>query len=365
MITHKFENEEDLLLTAKLSTSEGERARSKLVTKYDGLVRSIAWKYKDKVEHDDLIQVGSIGLFRAIQKHDCSKANGATFKTYATHYINGAILHYVRDKAGTLKLPRDIQELISRINKCRQAFELKHDAEPSTNVIAQILEVPLENVLEALDAERKSYMVSLDQPCANDDAESSKLHEFVLDERCQQQMERADEYQRLYAAIERLPQRLQDVVKLRLEDRTQVDIAQMLGVGQMEISRRWRLAQKKLSKIIGEMDTVCLEMNTSVSCQRGQSLKVEISHEERLELTTTLKRRLPRRQFEAISLYFGLPNGQKMTSREVAECMGIKPQAVYQLMKRGIAQLDAETLLALGYRKSKRGRRTKQVLPEQ
>src|SRR5580698_2396968 len=149
------------------------------------LVKRIAYglarRSTDPVE--DLIQVGSIGLIKAVDQFKPDA--GAKFQTYATHLITGEIRHYLRDKTAMIRAPRELQELSFRINRLVQNLTARLGREPSDVEIAQELQVSVSRVNEAYEVDRRRTLISLDQALSNDAGSEQSLIDTLIDGRYQ------------------------------------------------------------------------------------------------------------------------------------------------------------------------------------
>lgn len=215
------------------------------------LVKRIAYglarRSTDPVE--DLIQVGSIGLIKAVDQFKPDA--GAKFQTYATHLITGEIRHYLRDKTAMIRAPRELQELSFRINRLVQNLTARLGREPTDSEIASELQIPVSRVNEAWEVDRRRTLVSLDQALSNDAGSEQSLIDTLIDGRYQtNQIAKEDRFM-LAEAIKLLRDGLREVVQLTFyEDLSQTEVARQLGISQMQVSRRLRAATAELYKII-------------------------------------------------------------------------------------------------------------------
>ena len=208
------------------------------------LARALARRNTDPV--DDIMQVGHIGLMKAIEKFDPTA--GSSFKTYATYLITGEIRHYLRDKTSMIKAPRQLYELYYRVNQIVQQLSGELGRTPTDVEIAERLQCPVSQVNQAKEADRRSKLVSLDQfmtPDQNDTTFVETLvdHQYFEVAACQENRIVLDE------AMGHLKEDLRVVVQLTyFEDQSQAEIARRLGISQMQVSRRLRKALDLLSK---------------------------------------------------------------------------------------------------------------------
>ncbi|MEW5820633.1 MAG: sigma-70 family RNA polymerase sigma factor [Cyanobacteriota bacterium] len=228
-----------------------ENIRNKIVAAYLPLVKKIshglARRSTDPVE--DLIQVGSMGLLKAIDQYDLN--GGAHFKTYATYLITGEIRHYIRDKATMIKAPRELQELSLRINKLIQRLQRQLGRPPTDLEIAEELQIPISRVHEASEANRRKSLVSLDQVISSGQEGEQFLVDKLIDSKYQEYLLAQEDRIMLNEAIESLNINLKEVIKLTYyNDMCQYEIAQRLGISQMQVSRRLKKAISELFKTI-------------------------------------------------------------------------------------------------------------------
>lgn len=215
------------------------------------LVKRIAYglarRSTDPVE--DLIQVGSIGLIKAVDQFKPDA--GAKFQTYATHLVTGEIRHYLRDRTAMIRAPRELQELSFRINRLVQNLTLRLGREPTDVEIAGELQIPVSRVNEAYEVDRRRTMISLDQALTGDAGNEQSLVDTLVDGKYQNlQIAKEDRFM-LAEAIKQLRDGLREVVELTFyEDLSQTEVARRLGISQMQVSRRLRAATSELYKII-------------------------------------------------------------------------------------------------------------------
>ncbi len=233
------------------SESRDPALRDSIIQASLPLVKRIAYglarRSTDPVE--DLIQVGSIGLIKAVDQFKPDA--GAKFQTYATHLITGEIRHYLRDKTAMIRAPRELQELSFRINRLVQSLTARLGREPSDVEIAHELEIPVSRVNEAYEVDRRRTLISLDQALSNDAGSEQSLIDTLVDGKYQtNQMAKEDRFM-LAEAIKQLRDGLREVVQLTFyEDLSQTEVARRLGISQMQVSRRLRAATAELHKII-------------------------------------------------------------------------------------------------------------------
>lgn len=238
-------SKEELLLRY-LETRDLE-IREQLVQSYLPLVEYVARKLSfSRDELDDLVQIGSLGLLRAIDRFDMTKE--VDFASFATPNIIGEIKHYFRDKRAIVKVPRRLQELYTKIKKhTREAQVLGHT--PTVQELSKLFEVSEDIVIEALDAWQSSSAVSLDMPAYNstDGTQTTLLDQLGTSDHGDTLINKVT----LRQAMTALPKRERRIVFLRFyRGMSQAEIAERLNLSQMHISRLLTASLKKLKETI-------------------------------------------------------------------------------------------------------------------
>jgi RNA polymerase sigma-B factor len=237
-------------LISDLDAQSKEKLRDQIVARVIPYVKkiahSLARRSSDPVE--DLMQVGNIGLLKAVDKFN--PLVGSSFKTYATYFITGEIRHYLRDKTAMIKAPRQMYELYYRINQIVQKLTEHLGRTPTDLEIAEELQCPVIKITQAQDIERRRLPVSLDQFMVNDNGGSETVYMERLVDHAQTELTETHENRMLLErAMVTLKKDLQDVVRMTYyEDLSQTEIAERLGISQMQVSRRLRKALELLSK---------------------------------------------------------------------------------------------------------------------
>jgi RNA polymerase sigma-B factor len=211
---------------------DGDRAaREELAERMLPLARSLARRYIGKGEPlDDLEQVASLGLLKAIDRFDVTR--DVRFATFAVPTIAGELKRHFRDRGWMLRVPRDIQELSARVVRAREALTRELGRSPSVNEVAATLGAGVEQVLEAVRAADAYRMMSLDEPLA----EGAGALDAIGDE--DGGYELAEHRVLLRCGLDRLGAREREIVRLRYyEGLTQREIARAVGVSQMHVSR--------------------------------------------------------------------------------------------------------------------------------
>ncbi len=243
-------------MVADLEAHAREKLRDQIVARVMPYVKKIAHglarRSTDPVE--DLIQVGNIGLIKAVDKFN--PLVGSSFKTYATYFITGEIRHYLRDKTSMIKAPRQMYELYYRINQIVQRLTETLGRTPTDLEIAEELQCPVSKITQAQDIERRRLPVSLDQFMVNDSGGSETMYvEKLVDQNQSELLENRENKMIVERAMASLKEELRVVVRMTyFEDMSQTEIAERLGISQMQVSRRLRKALELLYKALEESD---------------------------------------------------------------------------------------------------------------
>lgn len=221
-----------------------EDARQQLIVNHLNLVRFLAARFKNRGEPlEDLVQVGTIGLIKAIDRFDPSR--GLEFTTYATPTILGEIKRHFRDKGWSVRVPRRLQELSSKVNQATDELTNELQRSPSVEEIAERIGVSVDDVLEAMESSSAYSSVPLEGSGSGDDDEAPAVidHYATVDEN----LAASDDRIVLEDAIKEFSPREQEVIRMRFVDGlTQVEIAKKLGISQVQVSRLLRRTLKKV-----------------------------------------------------------------------------------------------------------------------
>ena len=219
-------------------------AREKLVMSHLNLVRFIANKFKNRGEPiDDLIQVGYLGLLKAIDRFDPSR--GLEFTTFATPTIMGEIKRHFRDKGWSVRVPRRLQELSAKVNQATDTLTSQLQRSPTIAEIADYLDATVDEVLEAMESSSAYSSVSLEAPsCADDDDTPSVIDRDATED---SDLAFTDDRIIIEEALASFSPRERDVIEMRfLKGMTQIEIAEKLGISQVQVSRLLRRTLKKI-----------------------------------------------------------------------------------------------------------------------
>ncbi len=223
-------------------------ARDQLVMNHLNLVRFLASKFKNRGEPvEDLVQVGTIGLIKAIDRFDPER--GLEFTTYATPTIMGEIKRHFRDKGWSVRVPRRLQELSAKVNQATDELTNQLQHSPSVEEIAEHLGASVEEVLDAMESSSAYSSVPLEGGGSSDDEEAPSVIDHYATEDAD--LAASDDRIVLEQAIADFSPREQDVIRMRFVDGlTQVEIAERLGISQVQVSRLLRRTLRRLQEKI-------------------------------------------------------------------------------------------------------------------
>lgn len=216
-----------------------------LVRRHRDLAISVARRYRGKgVDEDDLIQVATMALLKAIQRYDSSIGD---LRPYAAATISGELKRLLRDRGWSVRVPRSLQERTLEVARATDHLAQRLNRPPTVNEIAAQLDLSESEVTEAMDARRAYASSSIDKPAENTGV--TLLERLENDDL---ELALADDRLVVEAAVKELPERQQRILDLRFnEDMTQTEIAEELGISQMHVSRLLANALKELEKSIG------------------------------------------------------------------------------------------------------------------
>ncbi len=226
----------------------GERAaRDELVRRFVPLARKLARRYNGAREpFDDLLQVACLGLVKAVDRYDLER--GTAFSSFAVPTILGELKRYFRDLGWAVHVPRGAQELAVKVEEAQQRLSTRTGRAPTVPELAQYLEIDIADVLDALETARAHHASSLDAPHDDGEGESGSVGDSFGCE--DPELLLADERLTVGEAARQLSERERDVLRLRfIDDLTQTQIAERVGVSQMQISRILRRAVARLGEL--------------------------------------------------------------------------------------------------------------------
>lgn len=226
--------------------------KEKIARAHSPLVESVARKFQGTGEPlEDLAQEGNLGLLSALEYYDPSK--GVRFSTYATHFISGAIRHFLRDRSRIIREPAWLQETAGRIEKTIESLTAQLEREPTTGEVAAVLAIPVETVEETLASRGVFHVISYDDTSQSDDHESSldrlepngePLMAALIDNKII-----------LHQAMQRLrPFEQQVIYEFYFRNLNQTEIATKLEVSCNYVSVTLRKAVERMGKLLGEAE---------------------------------------------------------------------------------------------------------------
>jgi RNA polymerase sigma-B factor len=224
-----------------------------LVSRYQPLVKSCVLRYKNSTEpHEELMQVGYVGLLKAINNFDVSL--GTSLAGYAQPCVSGEIKRHFRDKRWQIRVQRSLQELRLELRSAVGQLTAELGRLPSDSELASCVGVTVEDVRAARQADQAFRAASLDSPVA-DDGSTTSLGELLGDE--DPQLEHVLDMEAVWAHWAELPEREQKLLLMRFYgNMTQSEIGQRLGISQMHVSRLLAEALSFLRERLTERESV-------------------------------------------------------------------------------------------------------------
>lgn len=223
--------------------------RDQLVKELMPLARMVARKFEGRgVEYDDLFQVACFALVKAMDRFETDR--GLKFSTYVVPNMAGEVKNYFRDKARTIRLPRSGAEAMRRLSEMENTLHQELGRSPSAMELAEALEWPVENVLEVVEMRHASGVDSLDRPVEEDSQEIGNL--LGAHDQGMMDFENRDALARALKHLD--PEDIQLLQLRYFAGKSQRDIAQLLGISQMTVSRREKRALAELRRHLSEED---------------------------------------------------------------------------------------------------------------
>jgi RNA polymerase sigma-B factor len=243
---------EDRVLLRRYHEEGDLAAREQLIEQYMSLVRSLARRYSYRGEQlDDLVQIGAIGLIKAIDRFDLDR--GVELTTYATPNIIGEIKRHFRDKGWSVRVPRSLQELNVQLSKLIEELTVQLGRSPTIPELAKASGQEEELVVEAIESGRAYSSISLSTGGGQDeDGELDPLESLGVEE---PQYAVSEDRAVLAPGFRVLDERERMILHLRFfKGLTQSQIAQQVGISQMHVSRLIRRALEKIREEIGSAE---------------------------------------------------------------------------------------------------------------
>jgi RNA polymerase sigma-B factor len=240
------EEKSDQELLRRYHQQNDLEAREKLIEQYLPLVRSLARRYSYRGEQlEDLVQVGCIGLIKAIDRFDIER--GVELTTYATPNIIGEIKRHFRDKGWSIRVPRGLQELNVRLSHLVEDLTVQLERSPTIAELAKAAGVEEEEVLEALESGQAYATLSLSAGGGGGSDDGSDLDPLESLGEIEHEYEVSEDRALLAPGLRALDDRERRILHLRFfEGLTQSQIAQQVGISQMHVSRLIRRALEKI-----------------------------------------------------------------------------------------------------------------------
>ena len=239
------------LLTAEALLSQYARSpapelRDRIVEMHLYIAEIIARRFSGRgVDYDDLYQVASLALFKAIGRYDPER--GIQLSSFVTPGMVGEVKNYFRDKSRTIRPPRRSTELIRLVESARQKLTQQLSRSPRVDEIAVHANLTEDEVLEGLEA-ASMQPVSLDQQTVDEDEDLTLRQAIGTEEKGYSEFENADLLRR---SMDQLTPKQQEVIRLRFfENLSQREVAQRTGVSQMSVSRTERSALERLRQLV-------------------------------------------------------------------------------------------------------------------
>lgn len=240
---------DSLYLFQKYQNTHDNDIRNQIVELNFGLVKKEAhhWMNQCNESYEDLLQVGSLGLIRAIERFNIERGNA--FSSFAIPYIRGEIQHYLRDKSCTLRIPRRWLELRRQSVAFVNQFRENYHRQPTNSEIAQYLEVSLKEWQDIRLAYQNRNPISLDVSVNQDQDDRTSLGDLVADPKYRSFQLVYEDTIRLQQALGELEDRTRDVLEfVFLHDLTQKETAKLLGISVVTVSRQLKKGLNILKK---------------------------------------------------------------------------------------------------------------------
>ena len=246
---------ESLRLLRDYQLNASADIRNQLVHLNFGLVRKEAhhWVNQCTESYEDLLQVGCIGLIRAIERFDTTK--GSAFSSFAIPYIRGEIQHYLRDRGCSVRIPRRWLALRQQSVDITQNLRVKLNRQPTDSEVAAALDISQAEWQEIKLAHQNREPLSLDTPVRDAEEGTTSLGELVPDPKYRSFQLAQEDQIRLQQALANLEKRTRDVLEfVFLHDLTQKEVAERLDISVVTVSRRVKKGLDSLKKFMSGSD---------------------------------------------------------------------------------------------------------------
>jgi RNA polymerase sigma-B factor len=249
-VTNELKNENSQLLREYQNSGSNE-VRNQLVKLNIGLARKEVHHWINQCDegYDDLLQVGCIGLIRAIERFDLSK--GHAFSSFAIPYIRGEIQHYLRDKSPSVRFPRHWLALERKSVSVIKDLQVQFNRNPQDSEVAAVLEISVEEWQDIKLARLNRAPLSLDAPVQDEDDGATCLGALVPDSKYRSFQLAQEDQIRVQQALSMLEQRTREILEfVFLYDLTQKETAERLGISAVTVSRRVKKGLDLLKEIM-------------------------------------------------------------------------------------------------------------------
>jgi RNA polymerase sigma-B factor len=243
---------ESLLLLRQYQQQPSSQLRNHIVELNFGLVRKEAYHWINQCQesYEDLVQVGSLGLIRAIERFEISKGNA--FSSFALPYIRGEIQHYLRDKSPSVRIPRRWQALQRQALHAIRSLQADLGRSPSDLEIAKALDIEVSEWQEVKVSLKNRALISLDAPIAEDDQGCISLGEMMPDHQYRSFQLAQEDQIRIQQAMQQLENLTRQVLEfVFLQDLTQKETAERLGISSVTVSRRVKKGLETMQSLLG------------------------------------------------------------------------------------------------------------------
>jgi len=231
------------------------QTRNSLVQLNLGLVRKEAhrWVHYSQETFDDLVQVGTLGLIRAVERFDPN--HGTAFSTFAVAYIRGEIQHYLRDKSAQIRVPRRWQTLYRQGSRVSAELRQQLDRQPTSQDIASALEISVDEWEQIKFAYVNSLPLSLDAPVSETSDEGTCLGETLPDQHYRSFQLAQEDRIRLQQCLQKLEARTCEILEfVFLHDLSQKETAELLGISAVTVSRQVKKGLEHLRRLMAHED---------------------------------------------------------------------------------------------------------------
>lgn len=253
-LTDKNQSNDDINALIKAYQTEGdEEAQTELVKHYTKLIESLAYRYsKGQSHHEDLVQVGMVGLLGAIKRFDTSFER--KFEAFLVPTVAGEIKRYLRDKTWSVHVPRRIKEIGPKIKSATDELTNELGCSPRVDEIADFLEVTTEEVLEAMEMGQSYNALSVDH-AIEADKEGSTVTLLDVMGQADDNYELTEKRMILERVLPLLSDRERQIIQYTfIEELSQKEVGEKIGLSQMHVSRLQRVAIEKLRHAVQNAD---------------------------------------------------------------------------------------------------------------